>query len=86
MIAQRYLMEYVALSLYALFVGFCFCDGFRLGFGRKLFWFVVFGATSIYVLQARSEYDLAFILPLPTLLSVLLCSYELRKHSLARPR
>lgn len=84
MIAQKYLMEYVALSLYTLFVGFCFCDGFKLHIGRKVLWFVVFAAMSIYILQTKSEFDLALILPVPTLLAVLLCGYELRKHRLAR--
>ncbi|MBU4346454.1 MAG: hypothetical protein KKH29_03910 [Candidatus Omnitrophica bacterium] len=73
------LMQFLALSLYAFFVGFCFCDGFKLHILRKLIWFITFLFISIYVLKTKSEYDLAFILPIPTLLAILLCNYEKRK-------
>ena len=76
---NRLILQFLALSLYVLFIGFCFCDGFRLHILRKLLWFAVFTITSIYVLKTRQEFDLALILPAPTLLAILLCSYEKMK-------
>jgi hypothetical protein len=73
------LLQFVAVSLYTLFMGFCFCDGFKLHILRKLLWFAVFLIISIYVFRIRKEYDLALILPIPTLLAILLCSYEKRR-------
>jgi len=70
------LLQLFTLSLYTLFMGFCFCDGFKLHIWRKLFWFAFFLAISIYVLKTQDEFDLALILPAPTLLAILLCAYE----------
>jgi asparagine N-glycosylation enzyme membrane subunit Stt3 len=62
-------------------MGFCFCDGFNLHTLRKLVWFAVFLAISIYTLITKNEFNLAFILPIPTLLAILLCAYEKKlKH------
>jgi hypothetical protein len=72
-------MQFLALSLYTLFVGFCFCDGFKLHILRKLVWFISFLFISMYVFKTKSEYDLSLILPIPTLLAILLCNYEKRK-------
>ena len=77
--ANTLLMQFLALSLYAFFMGFCFCDGFKLHILRKLVWFAVFLAISIYSLKTKNEFNLAFILPIPTLLAILLCAYEKRK-------
>jgi len=77
--AARFVMEFVALILYAFFVGFCFCDGFRLHVLRKIAWFSAFLLTSVIVLKARDEFDLALILPVPTLFALLLCGIEARK-------
>lgn len=74
--AKALLMQFFALSLYASFMGFCFCDGFKLRTSRKLVWFFVFLAISIYVLKIKGEFDLALILPVPTLLAIALCSHE----------
>jgi len=73
---NRLLMQLVTLSLYTLFMGFCFCDGFKLHILRKLLWFSVFLVISIYSIKLKNEFDLALILPIPTLLAILLCSYE----------
>jgi hypothetical protein len=73
------LMQFLALSIYTLFVGFCFCDGFKLHIIRKLVWFITFAAISIYIFKAKNQFDLALILPVPTLLAILLCAYENRK-------
>lgn len=70
------LMQLFALSLYTLFMGFTFCDGFKLHILRKLLWFGVFAAISIYVIRIKNEFDLSLILPIPTLLAILLCAYE----------
>lgn len=70
------LMQFLTLSLYTLFMGFCFCDGFKLHILRKLVWFTVFLTISIYTLRTKNEFDLALILPAPTLLAILLCAYE----------
>jgi len=69
-------MQFLVLSLYAFFVGFCFCDGFKLHILRKLLWFITFLIISIYILKIKNEFDLALILPIPTLLAFLLCYYE----------
>lgn len=69
-------MQFLALSLYALFAGFCFCDGFGLTVRRKLVWFTVLFLISLSVLKIKGEYDLALILPVPTLLAILLCYRE----------
>jgi len=74
--ANRLLMQFLVLSLYAFFVGFCFCDGFKLHILRKLLWFITFLIISIYILKIKNEFDLALILPIPTLLAFLLCYYE----------
>ncbi|MDP3732116.1 MAG: hypothetical protein Q8R31_03675 [Candidatus Omnitrophota bacterium] len=73
------LLQFLTLSLYVFFVGFCFCDGFKLHILRKLVWFAVFLLISIYTLKVKNEFNLSIILPIPTLLAILLCSYEKRK-------
>ncbi|MCM8801318.1 MAG: hypothetical protein NC912_04865 [Candidatus Omnitrophica bacterium] len=73
---NKFLLSLFALSLYTLFMGFCFCDGFKLHIKRKLIWFGFFLLISIYILKTEGEFDLALILPLPTLLAILLCAYE----------
>ena len=70
------LVQWLALSLYVLFVGFCFCDGFRLHIIRKFVWFVVFLAVSISIFLTTNEFDVTLILPVPTLLAIILCGYE----------
>lgn len=73
------LMQFLTLSIFAFFAGFCFCDGFNLPVYRKIIWFLVFLAISVYILKSKNEFDLALILPVPTLFAILLCSYEKRK-------
>lgn len=70
-------MQLLALSLYAWWMGFCFCDGFRLHILRKLVWFVFFGAVAAAVLKTTGEYDLAIILPAPCLLALFLAWRQL---------
>jgi len=71
--------QFIALSLYALLIGICFCDGFKLHILRKLVWFAVFLVISIYVFRKTLEFNLALILPIPTLLAIILGKYELWK-------
>ena len=66
------LKQFIALSLYTLCMGFCFCDGFRLHFLRKLIWFSVYAFLCIFTFKmTRSDgqltslygrFDLPFIL------------------------
>ena len=79
MTVRTLLLQYLTLSLYALFVGFTFCDGFRLRTSRKLVFFAIFGAIAIFVLRTTGEFRLAWILPVPTLLAFGLCWVEGRK-------
>jgi len=69
-------MQLLTLSLYALFMGFTFCDGFKLHVARKLVWFAVFGALSIYSMRIRNEFDLTLILSVSISLAIILCAYE----------
>lgn len=73
--------EFGALSLYIIFMGFCFCDGFRLHTGRKLVWFLVFTALAIFVFKSKGEFILSLILPIPTILAIILCAYEKMKRA-----
>lgn len=66
----------LVLSLFSLFTGICFCDGFSLNIGKKIAWFTVFAAISVYILRTKGEFDLGLILPLPLLLAILLCLHE----------
>jgi len=69
-------IQFLALSLYVVFVGFCFCDGFGLHISRKLIWFTVLFLISAYILKVKNEFDLALIIPIPTILAIALCAYE----------
>lgn len=71
--AYALFLQFIALSAYAFLVGFTFCDGFNLHVLKKIFWFVIFLLIANYVLKTRGEFDLAVILPVPTLLAILLC-------------
>jgi hypothetical protein len=72
--------QWLSLSLLVLFMGFCFCDGFKLHILRKLLWFVAFLGLVILSLKLKNEFDLTFILPPSMLLGILLCYYEKRKQ------
>lgn len=74
--AKILLMQFLTLSIYAFFVGFVFCDGFKLHTARKLVWFITFLIIGAYVLKTKNQFDLTLILPIPTLLAILLCYRE----------
>jgi len=73
--------QLLGLSFYVIFMGFCFCDGFKLHILRKLVWFSVFIASSIYTIKVKGEFDLAFIVIIGSILAVLLCGYEKNKRN-----
>jgi len=75
-LAVRLFLQFLGLSLYTVFVGFCFCDGFKLHILRKLIWFGVFLVVSLYTFSLTKQFDLTIILPVPTLLAISLCAYE----------
>lgn len=77
--AKVLLMQFLTLSIYTAFMGFCFCDGFKLPVAKKLIWFVVFFALASYVLKTYGQFDLTLILPIPTLLAMLICVHEIKK-------
>lgn len=77
---QLLIVQFLTLSIYAFFVGFCFCDGFKLHIGRKLIWFIFFFIISGYVLKSTGQFDLSIILPFPTLLALALCILEQRQQ------
>lgn len=78
---NKLLIQFVVLSLYTFFTGFCFCDGFKLHIARKLIWFIFFLFISLNVLKSRGEFDLALILPAPLILAILLCVFEKRRQA-----
>lgn len=72
--------QWLTLSLFASFMGFCFCDGFKLHILRKLLWFIVFLALVIFSMRVRDGFDLTAILPPSILLAIVLCYFEARKQ------
>ena len=72
--------QWLTLSLFVLFIGFCFCDGFNLHILRKIFWFVAFLALVMFSFRIKGTFDLILILPPSILLATLLCYYEKRKQ------
>ena len=72
-------MQFLALSLYVLFTGFCFCDGFDLPVSKKIVWGGVFLLVSLYVQREKGELDISWILPVPTLVALLFC-YRRKKR------
>jgi len=73
--------QWLSLSLFASFMGFCFCDGFHLHILKKLLWFAIFLTLVILSMRIGDGFDLTFILPPSILLAILLCYYEKRKQN-----
>ncbi len=63
--AEKLILEFVTLSIFSFLMGITFCDFYKLPTVRKLIWFAIFLAISIYVLRTRGEFDLALIFPVP---------------------
>lgn len=72
------LIQWLAITFYSFFMGYCFCDGFKLHIVRKLVWWITFLIICIYVLKIKGEFDLAWILPIPSLLAILVCIQQKR--------
>ncbi|MGD0336832.1 MAG: hypothetical protein ABSB18_07035 [Candidatus Omnitrophota bacterium] len=69
---EKIFLQFLTLGIYVLFMGFCFCDFFKLNIRRKLLWFLTFLFIAVYVFKTRNDFDLGLILPLPTLLAMML--------------
>ena len=74
-------LNWLTLSLFVAFVGFCFCDGFKLHILRKLIWFVFFLAVVLISLKIKNEFDLTLILPPCIVLAIILCYLQKRQGS-----
>jgi len=59
---ENLLLQYIALCVYVLFMGFTFCDGFKLHIARKLIWFCAFLLVALPTFKSRGEFDLGLIL------------------------
>ncbi|MFC1752684.1 hypothetical protein ACFL96_04735 [Thermoproteota archaeon] len=70
------LLQFITLSIIALFVGICFCDGFNVPIPKKLIFFSAYAANAYIVLRATGTYALEMILPIPILVAMLLCWSE----------
>lgn len=81
--AEKIILQLIALGIFSFLMGFTFCDFYKLHTVRKLIWFVIFLAVSAYVLCARGEFDLALILPIPMLIAIALA--WLQKRSKRQP-
>ena len=78
--ANTIFWQWLTLSLFVLFAGFCFCDGFKLHILRKLLWFAIFLVLVIFSISRGYGFDLTAILPPSILLAILLCYFEKRKQ------
>lgn len=67
------ILNYVALSLYCLFVFITFCDGFGLHIFRKITWAVIFLMAAFWSLKLNNTLNLGLILPIPTVFAIYLC-------------
>jgi hypothetical protein len=72
--------QWLTLSLFVLFMGFCFCDGFSLHILKKLLWFTAIIVLAIFSLKINNEFDLTVILPIPILLAILFCYSAKRRQ------
>ena len=75
--ADKFMLQFAAVCLYLLSMGIMFCDGFKMRMDRKLIWFTSFLVIAVYSLKTRGYFDLAVILPVPSLLAIVLARYEL---------
>jgi hypothetical protein len=78
---EKITLQLIALSISVFFLGFIFCDFFKLHTAKKLLWFAVFLFFAITVLKARNEFDLSLILPVPTLVAMGMGVWQKRKFS-----
>ena len=76
---ERLILQFLTLSIFSFLMGITFCDFYKLPTGRKLIWFNIFLAISIYVLRTRGEFELSLILPVPMLLAIGLAWLQKKK-------
>lgn len=74
----KILLQFIALSIYVLFLGFIFCDYFKLHNFKKILFFIVFLFFATIVIKTRNEFDLSLILPVPTALALWLGIWQKR--------
>lgn len=72
------LLQYGAICIFLLFMGFTFCDGFKLHVVRKLIWFTFFAVIAIHNFNVNNMFVLEEILPAPCFLAFALCWYEVK--------
>jgi len=75
---ESILLQYGAICIFLLLMGFTFCDGFKLHTGLKLLWFAVFATIAIYNVKTHDRFVLEEILPAPCLLAFALGWYQLK--------
>ncbi|MBU1999045.1 MAG: hypothetical protein KKE64_06075 [Candidatus Omnitrophica bacterium] len=76
---EKPLLQFIALSIYVAFLGFIFCDFFKLRTIKKTLFFIVFLSIVMIVIKVRNEFDLSLILPVPTLLAIGLGIWQKRR-------
>ncbi|MBU0548104.1 MAG: hypothetical protein KJ710_01475 [Candidatus Omnitrophica bacterium] len=67
---ERLILQFVTLTIFSFLMGITFCDFYKLHIVRKLTWFGIFLAISVYVLRTYGEFDLTLILPVPMLMAI----------------
>jgi len=75
---ESILLQYSAICIFLLLMGFTFCDGFRLHTGLKIVWFSIFAAIAIHNVKMHDMFVLEEILPAPCLLAFGLCWYQVK--------
>lgn len=78
--AERILLQVMTLGIFSFLMGITFCDFYKLHTIRKLVWFSIFLAVSIYVLRRQGEFELSLILPVPMLLAIGLALWQKKKQ------
>ena len=76
---EKLLLQFIALSIYVAFLGFIFCDFFKLPNIRKIIVFVFLVICAGMVLRSRDEFDLSLILPGPTILALVIGIWQKKK-------
>ena len=78
--AERLILQFVTLTIFSFLMGITFCDFYKLHIVRKLIWFSIFLAISVYVLHTCGEFDLSLILPVPMLAAIGLAWWQRDKN------
>jgi len=65
-------LQFIALAIYLFYMGFSFCDGFKLPLARKLIFFGIFLVNALSVFFGKGTFEVSLILPIPTLVAFFL--------------